>query len=210
MTKTKAHWRRNLIAFFCVILIFTTLLPISAFAYLQNATASVLFSWDKYITNSNPRITVYGRNPSTGAADNRTIVSMNGLNGHYLYVGGWRPVFCLNPDQAADSNYVDGSTYKAARWGKLTADQQDLILRALYCGYPITQDSTIQDKTGTYPMSAEHAQHLATQAMIFNIRCNYVVKSGSGIASTPRRTSRSVFLRTMTTSTRPTPTCLPV
>ena len=184
LTKTKAHWRRNLITFLCVILIFTTLLPISAFAYLQNASASVLFSWDKYITNSNPKITVYGRNPSTGAADNRTIVSMNGLNGHYLYVGGWRPVFCLNPDQAADSNYVDGSTYKAARWGKLTVDQQDLILRALYCGYPITQDSTIQDKTGTYPMSAEHAQHLATQAMIFNIRCNYVVKNGSGIAST--------------------------
>lgn len=115
MTITKAHWRRNLITFLCVILIFTTLLPISAFAYLQNASASVLFSWDKYITNSNPKITVYGRNPSTGAADNRTIVSMNGLNGHYLYVGGWRPVFCLNPDQAADSNYVDGSTSKAAR-----------------------------------------------------------------------------------------------
>ena len=50
MTITKAHWRRNLITFLCVILIFTTLLPISAFAYLQNASASVLFSWDKYIT----------------------------------------------------------------------------------------------------------------------------------------------------------------
>ena len=184
MTITKAKWRRNLITFLCVVLIFTTFLPISAFAYLQNASASVLFAWNKYITNSNPRITVYGRNPSTGAADNRTIISMNGLNGHYLYVGGWRPVFCLNPDQAADSNYVDGSASKAARWGKLTADQQDLILRALYCGYPITQDSSIQDKTGTYPMSAEHAQHLATQAMIFNIRCNYVVKSGNGIIST--------------------------
>ena len=93
MTITKAKWRRNLITFLCVVLIFTTFLPISAFAYLQNASASVLFAWNKYITNSNPRITVYGRNPSTDAADNRTIISMNGLNGHYLYVGGWRPVF---------------------------------------------------------------------------------------------------------------------
>lgn len=184
MTKTKAHWRRNLITFLCVILIFTAFFPISAFAYLQNASASVLFAWNKYITNNNPRITVYGRNPSTGAADNRTIISMNGLNCHYLYACGWWPVFCLNPDQAEYSNYVDGSASKATRWGRLTADQQDLILRALYCGYPITQDSTIQDKTGTYPMTAEHAQHLATQAMIFNIRYNYVVKSGNGIIST--------------------------
>ena len=90
---------KRIISLFAIVLVFSTLLSTSAFAYLQNASASVLFSWDKYITNSNPKITVYGRNPSTGAADNRTIVSMNGLNGHYLYVGGWRPVFCLNPDR---------------------------------------------------------------------------------------------------------------
>ena len=184
MTMTKAKRRRTLIAFLCAVLLITTFLPSAAFAYLQNPSASVLFDWDKYITNSNPRITVYGRNPGTGAEDNRTISGMNGLNGHYLYIGGWKPVYCLNPDQPADSNYIDGSSVKAARWGRLTADQQDLILRALFCGYPITTDSSIQTQTGTFSLTAESAQHLATQAMIFNIRCNFIVKNGNGIIST--------------------------
>ena len=175
--------RKTWVCLIALLLVFSSLFTISAFAYYQNASASVLFAWNKYIKNSNPRITVYERNPSTGAADNKVIYSMNGLNGHYIYInGGYHAVFCLNPNQEAASNYLDGSTSKAERWGRLTPDQQDLILRALYCGYPNTQDSTIQDITGTYPMTALHAQHLATQAMIFNIRCNYVVKDGSGVA----------------------------
>ncbi len=184
MTMTKAKRRRTLIAFLCAVLLITTFLPSAAFAYLQNPSASVLFDWNKYITNSSPRITVYGRNPGTGSEDNRTISGMNGLNGHYLYIGGWKPVYCLNPDQPADSNYIDGSSVKATRWGRLTADQQDLILRALSCGYPITTDSSIQTQTGTFSLTAESAQHLATQAMIFNIRCNFIVKNGNGIIST--------------------------
>ena len=185
MPLKKHNNRKTWACLIAMILVFSSLFTVTAFAYYQNASASVLFAWNKYIQNSYPRITVYERNSSTGADDNKIIYSMNGLNGHYINIdGGYQAVFCLNPNLAAASNCLDGTSSKAERWGKLTPDQQDLVLRALYCGYPNALDSSIQDITGTYPMSAAHAQHLALQAMIFNIRCNYVVKSGSGVAHT--------------------------
>ena len=182
IAKPKSKRRRQLVVLICVVLVFSTFLSSTTFAYYQNATASVLFTWDQFISNSNPRITVYGRNPSSGAEENNTIYNMNGLNGHCLYIDdGYRAVFCLNPNQAAHTNYLDGEAFKADRWGRLTTDQQELILRALCCGYPNTTDRTIKDQTGTNSMSAAHAQHLALQAMVFNIRCNFVVKDGDGI-----------------------------
>ena len=173
---------KNVMCVIALLLMFSSLFTAAGFAYYQNPTASVLFHWSKVISNSYPRITVYGRN-SSGEEANNTIYSMNGLNGHALSIDNvYRPVYCLNPNQEADSNYVEGSTYKAARWARLTVDQQDLVLRALYCGYPNTADSAVPEQSGTYPLSSEHAQRLALQAMIFNIRCNFVVKSGTGVA----------------------------
>ena len=184
ITKPKPRWRRQLLVLICVILVFSTFLSATAFAYYQHSIASVLFHWSKKIENSYPRVTVYGRN-SSGAESNSTISFMEGLNGHSLYLdGGYRPVYCLNPNQSADSNYVDGSSYQAERWARITADQQDLIMRALYCGYPNTTDSSIEDQTGDHALTSAQAQHLALQAMIFNIRCNFVVKNGSGVKAT--------------------------
>lgn len=182
MPSKKSSRRKIAVCVIALLLMFSSLFTVAAFAYYQNPTASVLFHWSKVISNSYPRITVYGRN-SSGEESNNTIYSMNGLNGHALSIDNvYRPVYCLNPNQEADSNYVEGPTYKAARWARLTVDQQDLVLRALYCGYPNTADSAVPDQSGTYPMSSEHAQRLALQAMIFNIRCNFVVKSGTGVA----------------------------
>ena len=174
--------RKLAICLIALTLVFCSLITITAFALYQHAIASVLFHWSKVISDRTPRVTVYGRNPNTGEAENTVIYSMNGLNGHSLYIGGnYQPVFCLNPQQEADVNYIEGSSHKSARWGKLSPDQQELVLRALYCGYPNTLDSTIPDQDGSYPMLSTHAQHLALQAMIFNIRCRFVVKDGSGI-----------------------------
>ena len=177
--------KKRLIGMLAFILLFSTVLSITAFAYYQNPSASVLFHWSKVISNSNPRVTVYGRDPSTGEQADSTIVNMNGLNGHSLYIDGkYRPVFCINPQQEADSYYLEGESFQEVRWGRLTANQQDLVLRALYCGYPNTVDAAVPDQEGTYPMNSVNAQHLALQAMIFNIRCGFVVKDGKGIKAT--------------------------
>ena len=177
--------RKIAVCLIALVMVFSSLFTGSAFAYYQNPSASVLFHWSMQISGGNPRITVYGRNPSTGEPANNAIYNMNGLNGHSLYIDNvYRPVYCLNPNQEADSNYVDGTSYKAVRWGKLTADQQDLIMRALYCGYPNTTDGSIEDQTGNYALTSAQAQHLALQAMIFNIRCNFIVKNGTGVKAT--------------------------
>ena len=172
---------KRIVSLFAIVLVFSTLLSSSAIALYQYPLTSVLFHWSKQISNGYPRIKVYGRN-SSGEETTRTIANMNGLTGHSLSVNGeYRPVYCLNPNQEADSNYVEGPSYKAARWAKLTVDQQDLVLRALYCGYPNITDDNVEDIAGEHPLTASQAQHLALQAMIFNIRCNFVVKDGTGV-----------------------------
>ena len=91
--------------------------------------------------------------------------------------GNTFPVFCIQPNlPASEQGYDDPDP--AYPWTSFSSEVQTLIVKALYWGYPSYNDSATGDNT---------ANHAATQAMVFDIVCGFVVNQSGTIKNVSKQ-----------------------